>query len=377
MVNSFVIRVPASSANLACGFDVLGLALTIWLELQVEVADSRPKTKCHCAITAEGQGAEKISKDPEQNMITATALNVLRCHDLSQFPRQTKVHILNAIPLGRGLGSSGAAIVAGVMLADAVAGLNMSKDRMMEFCLVEENHPDNIGASLFGAFGGSFLDEVHQADQKFNSRTSNGTPDALNGSLERYVRPRYPGMRAIRVNYEWSHEIKVIAVIPDYEVKTDSARAVLPSSYAKEDVVFNLQRVALLPYLLGSRPLRAQDIHCALQDRMHQQHRGELVHGLERLIQIKQEDTPGLLGVFLSGAGPTVLALATDNFESIAQKMVLIIQECAPQEISCDWKLLDVANEGATVIRGNIPGTQPIWFTELFNRISSNIRVRV
>lgn len=103
-------------------------------------------TKLNCTITVEDhcEGAEEIELDPDLNLITRAALYVLRCHDQHVFPRQTAIHINNRIPLGRGLGSSGAAVVAGVMLGNAVGELGLTKDRMLDFCLMIERHPDNV-----------------------------------------------------------------------------------------------------------------------------------------------------------------------------------------------------------------------------------------
>ena len=336
----FTIKVPASSANLGPGFDTLGLALSLWLELKVSILeDSSASTKLNCAITCEGNGSDEISGNPEKNMVTNTALNVLHCHGIEQFPRQTNVHIINKIPLGRGLGSSGAAIVAGVMLADAVADLKMTKDRMMEFCLVEENHPDNIGASLYGGFIGSFLETIDSTNA--NDRELNGHAESTSSN------PRFPTARARYFQYPWSPAIKVITIIPEYEVKTDSARAVLPVQYDKAEVVFNLQRVAVLTHLLGQPSPNPTMIYKAMQDRMHQQQRTDLVHGLDKLLRLTPDSLPGLLGICLSGAGPSILALATNNFEQISEAIISVIQHSSPNPIHCDWRLLEPAEGGA------------------------------
>jgi dihydroneopterin aldolase len=142
---SFVIRTPCSSANIGPGFDVIGLALSLYLELQVTIDCSKTSSQqpLNCVITYDDQSnsSEKISLDPEVNLITRVALYVLRCHDQRAFPVETRVHIVNPIPLGRGLGSSGTAVVAGVMLGNEVGQLGLSKDRLLDYCLM-------IGKSL-------------------------------------------------------------------------------------------------------------------------------------------------------------------------------------------------------------------------------------
>ena len=137
----FIIKTPCSSANIGPGFDVIGLALSMYLELHVSVdrSVSGSSLPLNCRITYEGEGQDsgEISLDPEVNLITRVALYVLRCHGQRSFPPETHVHIKNPIPLGRGLGSSGAAVVAGVMLGKEVGGLHhLSGERLFDFCLM-------------------------------------------------------------------------------------------------------------------------------------------------------------------------------------------------------------------------------------------------
>lgn len=128
---------PCSSANIGPGFDVIGLALSIWLELQVHVTQSSSSNALlNCVISYEGEGAEEVPLVADSNLITRTALYVLRCHGQRSFPVETTVHIINPIPLGRGLGSSGAAVVAGVLLGNEVGKLGLSKARMLDYCLM-------------------------------------------------------------------------------------------------------------------------------------------------------------------------------------------------------------------------------------------------
>jgi homoserine kinase len=138
---SFVIKTPCSSANIGPGFDVIGLALSMYLELHVTIdsAATAEKHPLNCRITYEGQGEASgdISLDPEVNLLTRVALYVLRCHDQHAFPVNTHVHIKNPIPLGRGLGSSGAAVVAGVLLGKECGKLHhLTYDRLFDFCLM-------------------------------------------------------------------------------------------------------------------------------------------------------------------------------------------------------------------------------------------------
>lgn len=139
--DTFTIRTPCSSANIGPGFDVIGLALSIYLELTVTIdrsaAPSSHPLNCRLTYEGQGEGSADISLDPSSNLITRVALYVLRCHGQRAFPAETHVHINNPIPLGRGLGSSGAAVVAGVMLGKEVGGLHhLDKDRLFDYCLM-------------------------------------------------------------------------------------------------------------------------------------------------------------------------------------------------------------------------------------------------
>ena len=118
----------------------MGIALSLFLELRVTINKTQTTSDkpLNCVITYEDQSGsvEQISLDPEVNLITRVALYVLKCHDQSAFPVETHIHIVNPIPLSRGLGSSGTAVVAGVMLGNEVGGLGLSKARLLDYCLM-------------------------------------------------------------------------------------------------------------------------------------------------------------------------------------------------------------------------------------------------
>lgn len=343
------IKVPCSSANIGPGFDCIGLALSVWLEIQVTLDDEASSGAPHnCRITYEGQGAEGVSLEPDKNLITQTALYVLRCHEQRAFPDNTHVHIINPIPLGRGLGSSGAAVVAGVALGDAVGKLDLSKDRMLDFCLMIERHPDNVAAALYGGFVGSYLKELDPEDMKRKEIPLAEVLPAPQGGVDTGLKPPIPPLNIGKhIRFPWADEIKCIAIIPDFEVSTAKARSVLPTSYEKQDVIYNLQRVALLTTALGQSPPNPDMIYDGMQDKVHQPYRKTLIPGLTEILQsVTPSSHPGLLGICLSGAGPTILALATENFEKIATHLV---EQFKKENISCQWKLLEPAYDGLTV----------------------------
>ena len=266
--SSFVIKTPCSSANIGPGFDVIGLALSLYLELHVTIDSSKSSSQqpLNCVITYDdrSKSTEKISLDPEVNLITRVALYLLRCHDQRAFPAETHVHITNPIPLGRGLGSSGTAVVAGVMLGNEVGRLGLSKERLLDYCLMigmsfpsptEDNgsgliniplpyierHPDNVAASLFGGFVGTYLNELKPEDVARKEIPLSEVLPAPAGGIDTGKQPPEPPLGIGHYKkFQWAEEIKTIAIIPDFVVPTANARNVLPTSYTRADVVSSL-----------------------------------------------------------------------------------------------------------------------------------------
>ncbi|KAG7703635.1 hypothetical protein KL949_004711 [Ogataea haglerorum] len=337
-----IIRVPASSANIGPGFDVLGIGLNLFLILELEVDPLMASTdKSNCAISYEGEGSENVPLASDRNLITKTALFVLRCNGINQFPKTTKIHVNNPIPLGRGLGSSGAAVVAGVMLANEVGKLGFSKQRCLDYCLMIERHPDNITAAMIGGFTGSYLRKLTDSEVAL-----------VHQPLDEMLAPHAPAIQApldigTHVKYNWNPAIKCIAIIPQFEVPTSESRQVLPTEYSRPDVIFNLQRLAVLTTAVGAEKPDPQVIYNSMQDRLHQPYRKVLIPGLTDILSgFTPQSHAGLLGICLSGAGPTILSLATDNFEQIAKDIIARFEK---EGVSCVWKLLEPAVEGATV----------------------------
>jgi len=349
------IRVPATSANLGSGFDVLGLALrsapsasqrfSNLLELRIEelCQGSSSSAPWNCEITCEGEGSELLSSLVHENLVTQVALYVLRCHGKEAFPSAIRVRIITGIPLSRGLGSSAAAIVAGVMLGNEVGDLGLSKERMFDYCLMVEHHPDNVAPALFGGLIGAFVDTA-RIEVPLNE-----VLPKLSGGTDTGLLPIHKPPLAIGCchHYRLNPDIKAIIVVPAFHLKTAEARSQLPLSYTREDVIFNIQRCALLPVLLGEKPLQAAKISEAMRDRLHQPYRTNLVPGLDKvLLELRYNKYPGLLGTCLSGAGPSVMALATQNFETIAQAIITTLS--VAQDVRYDWQVLELDLDGAT-----------------------------
>ncbi|RUS35501.1 hypothetical protein BC938DRAFT_482258 [Jimgerdemannia flammicorona] len=346
-VRSFRVAVPCSTANIGPGFDVLGISLSLYLVLDVQIFS--PTTPVpDFAMTYSGEGAADVPLTPEENLTTKTALYVLSTHNIREFPKPLRIHVHNPIPLGRGLGSSGAAVVAGVALGDALGNLKLGKDRMLDYCLMIECHPDNVAAALIGGFVASYLREPEPAvTEKPNIPHSETLEEGRIGKELGAQQPPVGIGHYVRLG--WAKEIKAIAIVPQFEIATAKARAVLPKSYERQDVIFNLQRLAVLTTALGCSPPDADLIYQAMQDKVHQPYRKHLIPGLpEILTTITPSKYPGLLGICLSGAGPTILALATDNFVQIATAAQEVYQRVGG--FDSFYKVLDVVEDGATCV---------------------------
>jgi len=265
------VRVPASSANLGPGFDALALALSLYLECHF-----RPEQTL--TIKATGRDAGLISTDPD-NFIWQTALRVAA--DTGAVMPNIELEIANDIPIGKGLGSSAAALTAGVVIANEVLGLGWDAHRVLEEAAQIEGHPDNVAACVLGSIVASAVD-------------SEGVARAVRLELDRHY--------------------NVAVVVPDFVLPTSEARRVLPESYSRADTVFNVQRSALLIVALATG---ARDVFpTALEDRLHQPYRYPLVPGLEEITRLR---APGLLGCALSGAGPSILVFHERGHEGVCE----------------------------------------------------------
>lgn len=241
---TFTITVPATSANIGPGFDVVGLSLSLHLTLTVSHApysptapDSPPDAP---KITYSGEGADQVPLDAYKNLTTRVALYVLRCNGHVYFPPSLTLHAHNEIPFGRGLGSSGAAVVAGVLLGNSIGNLNLSQERLLDYALMVERHPDNVAAALVGGFVGSYLRELDAAATEAASvPLAEVLPEYPPESGPEWGKdpPSAPVGIGSFVRFGWAPEIKAVAIIPQFEVSTAKARDVLPTQYSRKDLV--------------------------------------------------------------------------------------------------------------------------------------------
>jgi homoserine kinase len=294
------LRVPASSANLGPGFDALGLALGVYLECRFRRSDT-------LQITVSGRDANSIPTT-EENLIWQTALTVAT--DVGETLPPVELAIHNGIPLGKGLGSSAAALTAGVVIADHLLGLRWKKSRILDAAAKIEGHPDNVAACVLGSIVTSAID-------------SGGVAHA--------------------VRLELHEKYDVAIVVPDFVLPTSKARAVLPDGYNREDAIFNVQRAALLVAALATGATAA--FPTALEDRMHQPYRAGLVPGLEQALKLR---APGLLGCALSGAGPSIVVFFERGNEDVCDLVCQIFAlhgheaEVIPAQIARDGYSVEI-----------------------------------
>ncbi len=259
---TFTVRVPATSANLGPGFDCLGLALNLWNELEVSVSG----TSLNISVTGEGQASlPKNAHNSIYQVMQATAKHLGK-----PLPIGLNLNCTNRIPLGSGLGSSSAAIVAGVLAAYELLGVPPNKEDVLEISAQLEGHPDNVAPCIFGGLTASMTHEGH----------------FLSISLPITA-------------------LSLVVVSPDFAFPTSKARAALPLQVPHADAVFNLSHTVFLVEALarGDYDLLAK----AMQDRLHQPYRLPLIPGAASALQAAL--TAGAAAAAISGAGSSLLAI--------------------------------------------------------------------
>ena len=298
------VRVPGSTSNLGPGFDCFGLALKLYLTVRATVATD---TAEQCSVITTGAKENEALPRNAVNLIYRAMSFAVQREGGSLPPIELLAH--NEIPLASGLGSSGAAIVAGIKLGGLVAGKQISDQSIQNYATEFEGHPDNVAASLYGGFLAS-------------SVNSDGT----------VVSARFP----------WPAEIRTVVVSPHSQLPTHVARAALPRAVSRQDAVYNLQRTALFTAALAQQ--RYELFWEAMHDRLHQPYRELLVPGLAEALALPR--MKGLLGLALSGAGPSIVALVDDNEEAIGARIASCFQT---HGIESTVRNLDVDNEGCRV----------------------------
>ena len=290
-------RIPATSANLGCLFDCGGLALDLYLTLRIQARDD-----ARVNFTYHGVTPERIPSD-DSNLIVATIRRLLETWGSV---RGYDLEIDNQIPVGAGLGSSAAAIVGALVCAHWLVGMPMDDEAVLALATRLEGHPDNVAAAWHGGFTIAVQEEDHV--WAFSSPVPEG--------------------------------LKFVVIVPDYALPTSEARSALPDQYSRADAVHNLQRAAMVAAQFASGRVRFENAF--FDDRFHQPYRTSLVPGLAEALSLRRT---GLLGLALSGAGPTLLAIVD---EDTAGNSEAIREVLSRHGIDSRAYLLTADNQGAS-----------------------------
>lgn len=292
-MNSVTVRVPATTANLACGFDTLGCALSLYNTLSFTLSDRLSFTGCD----EEFQTPDNLACQGFDAVYTRLGRPAPAVH----------IDIRADIPVCRGLGSSAAMLAAGAMAANALSGAELSKAELLSIITPIEGHPDNLAPALFGGLVAS------------TSRDG----------------------KVYSAHYPVHESLHFVVLSPDYTLSTHKARAALPSSVSFADAVFDLSHLAMLPHAiaLGDEEM----ISICLSDKLHQPYRFPLIPGSDDVRRIAE--SLGCKAFCISGAGPSLLCLTRDS--AFVEKL-----SAAVAALPHNWQVRDLAVDptGAEII---------------------------
>lgn len=294
------VRVPATSANLGPGFDSLGIALSIYNEYGFSFQDE--------GISFEGFEQEFKNED---NIIFMAMKKVFNKYNFKFKGLKIKI-IKQDIPISRGLGSSSSCIVAGLIGAFALMNKELEKEEVFKLAIDIEGHPDNVCPAIFGGLVSTVM---------ANGETLYNKIEIKNG-------------------------VKFIALIPNFKLSTEKARAILPSEVSFKDSVYNIGRAALLIscFMNGNYKLLRE----ATKDRLHQQYRSKLIEGFDEVYE--KALNMGAYGCFLSGAGPTIMAIINENDLDFVDDIKKFIKE---EKLNWNIKELAIDKIGAKILKGD------------------------
>ncbi|BAQ66314.1 homoserine kinase [Geminocystis sp. NIES-3709] len=302
--NSILVQVPATTANLGSGFDCIGTALSFYNEFEFSLDENKT------SFTVVGDGAEKISLS-EDNLLYKSFLHFY--HHTGITPPYVDIKIKINVPLARGLGSSATAIVAGLLAANYYSTNKLSSSELIDLAIELEGHPDNVVPAFLGNC-------ILSVGEKNN-------------------------WQFVPINCH--QDIKFILGIPDFELSTESARAVLPKQLSYHDAVYNIAHLGLL--IKGLETGNENWLKEALKDKLHQPYRKSLIKGYDDIYKavIKADG----YGMVISGAGPTLLALSSSiNAEKV---MTGIKTTWGDLGVNADVRCLDLDTKGSTLTINN------------------------
>ena len=292
------LQIPATSANLGAGFDALGLALSFYNTAEMEENDH---------LDIKSLDNTKIPEN-EKNLIYISAKDLYEV--CGKKLKGLTLRQTNAIPMARGLGSSSACIIAGLVGANKMLGDPLTKDDLVDLAAQIEGHPDNTAPALLGGI----------------------------------VTAVFDGRKVHWVKQEVYTNLKFAAIIPDFELKTNDARACLPKEVTYKDAVYNLSRAALFSASLLTG--KYENLRTGVDDRLHQPYRMKLIPNIDEVFDIAY--THGAYAAYISGAGPTVMAIADGGNEFFAGKLRFSLENAGLS----NWSVheLSIDNEGTKVV---------------------------
>ncbi|NBD17358.1 MAG: homoserine kinase [Cyanobacteria bacterium] len=296
------VQVPATTANLGPGFDCLGVALSLhnWFQFTKQAAGTSP-----VEIIVQGQEAAGVSTNTNNLLYRAFSQFY---EDFGETPPPIKIEIELGVPLSRGLGSSATAIVGGLLAANTFAGHPLEDRDLLRSAIALEGHPDNIVPAFLG---GCRLAVPTEKDWEI-------------------------------AEIPWSEKLVPVVAIPNFELSTEAARAVLPSQFSRDVAIFNAAHLGLL--LRAIETGRGDWLRVGMQDQLHQPYRQQLITGYTAVEAAAL--TAGAYGVAISGAGPTILAITSmGDAPSVAQEMQTAWQK---EGIAATVEVLHVNTTGAT-----------------------------
>lgn len=296
------VRVPGTSANMGPGFDSLGLALTMYNYIEAEETDAGLEI-----VVLDAETKEFLPTD-EKNLVYKSMKYLFDKADYH--PKGLKLTLNSEVPVTRGLGSSSACIVGGLVCANELSGKPFSSREMMAMATQIEGHSDNVCAAVCGGFTVS----VFQKEEIFY------------------------------YSHKMGGELKFLVLIPDYAVTTQKARNTLPGYYPRRDVSFNISHASLMVASIVSGNF--ENLLCAMDDRVHEPYRKVFIDGYQKIYN--KLKSYGSLGTYISGSGPTLVSVVeADDAEFFFEDISEYMQKAHPT-----WtvKLLDADNEGVKVI---------------------------
>jgi len=312
------VRVPATTANLGPGFDVLAMALRLYNTVEMEVGTAKIGKKLQIDIV--GEGEDNLPRD-RRNIVYGAAKLIF---DRFRFPLHSlHIKLRNRIPLASGLGSSAAARIGGLVGANRLCGDKLSRQEILNLAAEIEGHADNVSAAMMGGLVVCCI-----------SRRREGKGQCEQKRIE-------------TVKFNPPEDLSCVVCIPNFQILTSRARGILPKTIKFEQAVFTSSRVAMLLSALTRK--RYELLRMAMEDRLHQPYRKKLVRGMDTVFE--EALRAGALGVSLSGAGPSIFAFTASSTPKLSERVGEAMRKAFSRyEIESRYLVLGMDREGTKIV---------------------------